>query len=166
MRTFCITTLLFVLMLLSSTGIQAQTTETKPNQVELFKQFIGSWKADMAKDTILIVDCKSYGTGLEYYIKTETKGKIIMEGKAIMGYDKKSDRGIQAEILNDTDITLWVYWFTSPKICEVLHFQYFSNPKMATSKFKFEFKSPDVVVQTFIENNKTIRTFTFYRRKQ
>jgi hypothetical protein len=47
--------------------IQAQTTQTKLNQVELLKQFIGSWKFDWGKDTTGLFEIKPFGTGLECY---------------------------------------------------------------------------------------------------
>ncbi len=34
----------------------AQQPENKLNQVELMEQFIGSWKCELGKDTILIGD--------------------------------------------------------------------------------------------------------------
>jgi len=39
-------------LLLCSNGIQAQTIQTTLNQVELMKQFVGSWQRDEGKDTI------------------------------------------------------------------------------------------------------------------
>jgi hypothetical protein len=57
------------------------------NQVELLKQNIGSWKCDISKDTTCFWDVKPYGTGLEYYYKYVTNGKIIIEGKQLLGYD-------------------------------------------------------------------------------
>ena len=43
------------------------------NQVELMKQFIGTWNS-VDKDTIFIWECKSFGSALEFTIKTETNG--------------------------------------------------------------------------------------------
>lgn len=39
MKTFCLTIVIVVVMLSCTNGIQAQTTLTKLNQVELMKQF-------------------------------------------------------------------------------------------------------------------------------
>ena len=44
---------------------------------------------------------KSYGEGLNVSVKTETKGKTVSEGKAILAYDKNSDKYIQTRIMND-----------------------------------------------------------------
>ena len=75
MKTFCLTTMIVVSLLLCSNGIQAQTTQSQLNQVELMKQFIGIWKAQMGKDTIFIMEGKTFGKGLEFYWKTDIKRK-------------------------------------------------------------------------------------------
>jgi hypothetical protein len=66
MKTICLTALIAVFLLFCLNGVQAQYTETKLNQVELFKQWIGTWKSDNAKDTTAFWDAKSYGTGLDF----------------------------------------------------------------------------------------------------
>ena len=60
--------LIFVIagfLVIGLSEIRAQTTQPKLNQVELLKQFLGSWKWDAGKDTTGYYDAKSYGTGLE-----------------------------------------------------------------------------------------------------
>jgi hypothetical protein len=69
------------------------------NQVELGKQFLGTWKAEIAKDTFNIWEQKLFGPGMEATIKIVTKGKIITEGKAIMGYNEKNDNLIEADLI-------------------------------------------------------------------
>lgn len=94
MKIFCFTTMIAVFLLLCSFGIYAQTNDTKLDQMELMKQFLGSWKCDVAKDTICYWDIKSFGTGIEGYFKYVTKGKIVTEGKELWGYDKTIDKCI------------------------------------------------------------------------
>jgi hypothetical protein len=159
------TTSIALLLLFSTNGIQAQTTPAKLEQTELFKKFVGTWKCELAKDTTLIVNVKSYGDGLDYYIKSETKGKLLMEGKALMGYDKKSEKGIQTEIMGGPNVTLWVYWFISKNFCKVVHYKYITDPDSATKFELFDFKSPDLIVQTFMDNNKPTNSLVFQRVK-
>jgi len=90
MKIFCLTISIAVFLLVLLNGLQAQTTQTKLNQIELMKQFIGSWKIDLGKDTTGFWECKPFGTGLEGYLKNVTKGKILMEVKQLVGYDKKN----------------------------------------------------------------------------
>lgn len=50
------------------------------NQVELMKQFLGSWKCEVSKDTTAFWETKSYGTGLENRYNYVKDGKIVDEG--------------------------------------------------------------------------------------
>jgi hypothetical protein len=47
MKTFCKTILITGFILISINGILAQTTDNRLNQVDLMKQFIGSWKCEL-----------------------------------------------------------------------------------------------------------------------
>src|ERR1035437_9475320 len=103
MKTSYSSAIIALFLLLSSNGIQAQTTQTKLDQVELMKQFVGSWKVEESKDTTFFWDAKSYGTGLEGYYKTVTKGKTVTEGKFLQGYDKSIDKSIYVELPSGKD---------------------------------------------------------------
>jgi hypothetical protein len=135
------------------------------NQVELMKQMIGSWKGDVAKDTTLFWDVKSYGTGLECYYKYVNRGKIVSEGKQLWGYDKRVDKNIGTQMTKGEDIVLWVVWFISKNKYEMLSYSDISNPEKASWKMEGEFKSPDMFVETYIVNNKPVKTDTFSRIK-
>jgi hypothetical protein len=165
MKTLRATTLIVAFLLLCSNGIQAQTTQTKLDQVELMKQFIGSWKVDISNDTSCFWDIKSFGTGFEGYFKFVTKGKIVSEGKELWGYDKSVDKCILSEMIEGMDIALYATWFTSKNICNMFPYVYISNQEKASSKWVVEFPSPDILVETTIINNKTLRTDTYKRIK-
>lgn len=159
MKKTCLTTAFVVFLLFCVKEIQAQSTETKLNQIELMKQFIGTWKAEMGKDTIFIMYGKTFGEGLDFYWKTDTKGKILSEGKSIMGYDMMNNRIIEPQIWdNSPNIILWSGLFTSPNIYEAILMKDLPNPERATVKWKYEFKSYDVLVCTYIVNKKEIVT--------
>jgi hypothetical protein len=51
MKKLCLTTVVFVFLMFISNVIQAQSTQTKLNQVELAKQFLGTWQGNTGKDT-------------------------------------------------------------------------------------------------------------------
>ena len=61
--------------------VKPSETPKELNQIELHKQFVGSWKCDYAEDTTLFYDVKSYGTGIEQFLKFVTKGKTYQEVK-------------------------------------------------------------------------------------
>jgi hypothetical protein len=152
----------------SSVRQNAKNSETSKelNQVELMKQMIGSWQGDIAKDTTYFAECKSYGTtGLEWSYKTVTKGKIIMEGKQFWGYDRKADKLIFSSMEKGGDIGMYASWFLSKNKYLYLPYSDISNPETASFKIEGEIKSPDIVLETTVVNNKPVITYTYTRVK-
>ncbi len=63
MKTFLSTTMIVLLCHGANVvQVQAQTTQTKLDQMELMKQYLGIWKGELAKDTVMILNFTSYGT--------------------------------------------------------------------------------------------------------
>ena len=167
MKTFCITTMIVALLLLCTNSSQAQTTQTKLNQVELLKQFLGTWKGETAKDTTMITEYLPFGSAMEGIDKVITKGKTINSIKELCGYDKKNDKIINVELNESSlEITSYAFWFTSKNILEGILLQDISNPDKAILKYKIEFKSSDMWVETLTQNNKVVSVLTFNREKK
>jgi hypothetical protein len=137
----------------------------KLNQVELVKQNIGSWKCDISKDTTCFWDVKPYGTGLECYYKYVTKGKIVIEGKQLFGYDMKVDKYIVSFLPKGMDMEIWAIWYVSKNKYIMLPYSDISNPEKASFKYEEEFKSPDLAVETMFVNGKSVETDTWTRVK-
>ena len=53
MKALSLTIMIAIFLLLCTNGILAQTTQTKLDQVELYKQFLGTWQRNVknAEDT-------------------------------------------------------------------------------------------------------------------
>jgi hypothetical protein len=167
MKTFRLTTMIFVFLLFCSSGIQAQTKQAKLNQIELVKQWVGSWTGELAKDTTLNWDIKSCGTGLECHYKYISKEKVVMEGEQLWGYDKNSDKYLVANMVNGIDIGIYACWFISSTKYKFIPYSELFNPdKASINKYNGEFKSPDVYEETYIVNNKPVRTYSFTRVKK
>jgi hypothetical protein len=165
MKKLCFTVSIAVFLLFLLNGVQAQTTTTKPNQVELMKKLIGNWKVDMAKDTVYYVNYKAFGSGLEGYDRTLAKDKMIGEEKELWGYDSKLDKFVGADLTKGKDIEIWVIWFTSNTKFESVHLSDISNPDKASSKAEGEFKSPDAFSASQFMNGKVVLTYNFKRVK-
>lgn len=168
MKKLCLTTMITVFLLLCINGIQGQTTQTKLNQVELMKQFLGTWKGDeLAKDTTIITDNTPFGTIIEGNYKIVVKDKILDSGKQLWGYDKENDKLITAQVsISSPNIYIMAFWWTSKNTFEGVPFQDISNPENATIKWKLEFKSPDLFIQDFIQNSKVVASYTYTREKK
>ncbi len=166
MKTFFSTTIVAALLSIFTVCLQAQTNQPKLDHLGLMKQWIGNWKAEIAKDTTYIIECKPFYNGYETYLKTETKGKKLFEQKMLLGYDKKSDKLIESAINNiRQDIVLYVVWYSSINKCEEILLADIANPNKAKNKWTFEFKSPDMFLCTIIVNNKATNIYTFHREK-
>jgi|APFre7841882590_1041340.scaffolds.fasta_scaffold75729_2 hypothetical protein len=174
MKKFCLTTAIAVFLLFRLNGIQAQTTQTKLNQVELMKHFIGTWTTEFAIDTVGILECKSlYNSGFDFYYKVETKGKILFEERTFTGYDEKADKLIKVFFSDSIpEFGILALWFTTPNTCEEFLFEDITNldkAKYNTDKAKykwiFEFKPPNLLVWSFMKNNKIVNSDTWTRVK-
>ena len=145
----------------------AKNTETSKelNQNELMKQWIGTWRCDVSKDTTLYYDVKSYGTGFDNYSKVVTKGKIVKEGKLFIGYDQKIDKFIISAMEKGGDIGIYVTWWISKAKWEEIPYSDISNPENASWKEEGEFKSPDMMIETNLVNNIPVRRKTWIRVK-
>lgn len=165
MKKFCLTIAIAVFLLFCLNEIQAQPTQTKLNQVELAKQFVGSWSGEIAKDTILNWNIKSVGTGEDCNYKYVTKGKTIIKGKQLWGYVKGIDKYIVAVITEKPDIEIYAFWFTAKNKYIMLQYGDISNPEKASIKYEGEFKTPETFVETFFMNNKPVKTYSFVRVK-
>jgi hypothetical protein len=147
MKTLLATTKTVAFLLLCSNGILAQTTQSKLDQIELAKQFVGSWTGEIAKDTILNWDIKSIGTGEECDYRYVTKGKAIIEGKQLWGYVKGIDKYIVAVITEKPDIEIYAFWFTTKNKYIMLRYSDVSDPEKADIKYEGEFKSPNMYTE-------------------
>ena len=167
MKKFYTLTVIAVFITLYSNGLFAQASQAGLNQVELMKQFIGTWKNETNKDTVYTAEFKPYGNGgLEFTLRSVTKEKVWLEMKQLWGYDKKSDKIIVAGLMkDDPNLMLQATWFTAKNICKQVPLEFASNPQQAGFIVEFEIKSPDLVLRNEIVNNKSLGVETYTRVK-
>ncbi len=166
MKTVCLTTMITAL-LFCTYGIQAQTADTKLDQMELMKQFIGSWKHDSPDGSSMIFENIPFGDAMVGNTRFISKDTIFDQNKYLWGYDKKNDKIIIAEIFNNTPVMeIDVVWFTSKNIVEGVLQQDISDPENASIKFKFEFKSQDAFILTVSQNSNAVAALTWNWQKK
>ncbi|TAL77512.1 MAG: hypothetical protein EPN88_02585 [Bacteroidetes bacterium] len=127
---------------------------------------MGSWKVDYANDTSAILDYKPYGTGMECNFRFVTKGKTVMEGKQLLGYDKNVDKFIISDMIKGTDIKIYGNWFISDNKYVFVPYSDISDSEKASFRADGEFKSPDLFIENYSVNNKPWKTFSFTRITQ
>ena len=160
MKTFSANLLIVLYLLINTNSMQAQTTHTKLNQVELMKQFIGTWQCEFGEGTIFTSENRPFGNGMICSSQIVTKGKIVDSVTQLFGYDNKTDKFIIAELKTSSPvIELCSTWFSSKNSGEIV----VTNPDNAPYSFKFEFKTPDMIIQTAIADDKVVNEITLTR---
>jgi len=167
MKTISLAALIAGFLMMGTNPIQSQTTDDKLNQVELIKQWVGSWKYEIGKDTSVIQNVKFFGKAMEDSIVTVSNGKILGYEKEIWGYDKTHDKYIIAYI-GETSPAIYLYaaWFTSKDSMTIVQHQYISNPEKANFKIEWVILSPDLITRTVFVNEKVTDVSTYNRIKK
>jgi hypothetical protein len=166
MKTFPLINLIAGFLIIFSTGLQAQTAETKFNQVELMKQFLGSWKYEGTDGSSMIFEISPFGSAMIGTTKTITKDTIFDSNKYLWGYDKKNDKIVIAEIFSHTpNMEIDILWFTTKNIVEGVLQKDISNPENASTKFRFEFKSADTFILKVLQNSNVAAELTWNRER-
>lgn len=124
------------------------------NQIELHKQFIGTWNIEIGKDTLCIWEVKPYGTGFDCYFKYVANGKMFMEGKQLWGYDMTTDKFLMSEMIKGMDNQFYSWDFLSKNKCRITKFDDMLYPDRAKLRWEVEFISPNSFEQHFIFNDK------------
>jgi hypothetical protein len=163
-RTLLLITLI-VTLLIGSKRIHAQNEQPKLNQVELMKQWLGTWKGNIGKDTVEIWEGKPYGNAViinvSHVINDKTSDYYIIN----CGYDKRDDKLKGFNLLPNANFSTWIGMFTSDKTFKADMVDSF-NPEKIWWKNDVEFKTPsEMVVRGFNAQGAKIGEYTFIKVK-
>jgi hypothetical protein len=92
-----------------SLGVTAQSSQQDLNQVELMKQFIGTWKTETGVDTTALWEVIPSDKGYLTNIYWQSKGVTYSTGKGIIGFTGKNK--LPNQIVNF--VFLWPNGFIS-----------------------------------------------------
>ena len=161
MKILCLTPMIALFLLFSTKGIQAQTTETKLDQVELMKQYVGIWQMTVSEDTIQIFEVQQYEKAfisISYLLINDMK---VFSSALNLGYSSKENRfrgftlwssgGYMTSISSFTSENKWVGdW--------VRNF----NPEAVTEKFEIVFDTPSsMMISEFTPDGIKTKEFRF-----
>ena len=163
MKKLSSTTLFFVFLLFISMGIQAQSTQTKLNQVELAKQFLGTWQGIIGKDTVGMWEGKLYGEAVMAYVYMVIKGVKSDSYISLFGYDDRDDKLKGYTISPNSEFGTWIGAFTTDKVLKMDGLDTF-KPEKIWYKAEFEYKTPtEVIIRNY--NAKGIKTGEYTYKK-
>jgi hypothetical protein len=126
---------MFVFLLMSSTGIHAQTGKPVLDQFKLMQQGIGTWEATVGKDTVEIRETQQYGKSFTvsvYYNINGKKSPVYISNYCI---DPKDGKFKGFTLFFEGDYRTWIGLWTSEK---KLAFDVFQNFKSETVLRKVE----------------------------
>ncbi len=152
MRTLYVNTGIAVFMLFFNIGILGQNTQVKLNQLELTKQWDGTWQHNTSKDTIEGWEIKPFGKAVIFTNFQIVKGKRTDLAMEIGGYDDRDDKikGIWVGI--DANLVTWAGMFTTEHLfkCDALDT---FKPDIIWWKNEMEIKSSnELIIRSFNPN--------------
>jgi hypothetical protein len=130
-----------VLLLLCSNGIIAQTAKPQATQLELMKQFLGTFQANVGKDTVEIWESQLYGNSVILSVSQVIKGKKTPSYVNNTGFNAEEGNLVGFILNHDGTYTTWVGKFTDNKNFSGALMNNF-KPEQSWSKFAFVFLSP------------------------
>lgn len=72
-----IITLTIVLFLFNTVNLEAQVKPPKLNQIDCYKQFVGTWQAEIGTDSIELRECREYGVAFVIEVSRVIKGQKL-----------------------------------------------------------------------------------------
>jgi hypothetical protein len=104
-----------VFFLVCSIGVQAQTTQTQLNQLELMKQFLGTWQGNAGKDTVEVWDCQQYGKAFIINVSNVIKGQKTPLYVNNVGFDARDGKIKGYALWPNGDYITWIALFNPEK---------------------------------------------------
>jgi len=141
MKKFIITAIaLIVIFNLNET--KAQTKQPKLNQMELYKQFVGNWQAEIGSDSIEVRECREYGMAFVIEVNRIIKGQKIPYYINNVSYDATDGKFKGFLLYPNGGYFTWIGMFTKNNLFLgkiVFNFM----PEVAWSEFHADFINQD-----------------------
>jgi len=151
-KAFFLTTMMFVFLLICSTGIQAQTAKSNLDQAKLMRQALGTWEANVGKDSVLVHETQQYGKSFIQNVYYNIKGKKTPYYTDNFCIDSKEGNIKGFVLFANGEYGTWIgLWTTEKKI----HVDVVQNFKPETVLFKVEnvYETPTKMTFTFFNTD-------------
>jgi len=146
-KAFFLTTIMFVFLLICSTGIHAQTAKSNLDQVKLMQQRLGTWEATGDKDTIWVREHQEYGKAYTvnvYYVVKGTKSPFYISNS---NFDSKEGKFKGFTLYANGVATTWIGLWTSEKKFSLDVVQNF-KPDAVLAKVEYVSDTPTSMIET------------------
>jgi hypothetical protein len=146
-KTFFLTTMMFVFLLICPPGIHAQTAKAKLDQVKLMPQRLGTWEATIDKDTVFVREHQEYGKGYTANVYYNIKGNKTPYHITNSCYDAKEGKFKGFTLYANGNFTSWIGLWTTEKKFSIDIVQNF-NPEKVLSKVDYVYETPTSLIET------------------
>lgn len=129
------------LFILCSFETQAQTKPPKLNQVELYKQFVGNWQAEIGLDSLEVRECREYGSAFVIEVSRVIKGQKLPFYINNISFDSNDSKFKGFLLYPNGGYFTWIGNFSNKNAFSgkiVFNFM----PDVAWSEFQADFISP------------------------
>ena len=151
MKKLSFVTLIFVIFLYVSNGIQGQTTQL--DQVKLMKQMVGTWQANHGKDTVEVWECRQYGPqAFVIDVSWIIKGKKVPLYINNIGFNPKEGKLKGFTLYTDGTYGTWIGAYTSETKSEGVLAQDFV-PQLSWGKYETLLKNSKEYNWLFYNSN-------------
>lgn len=144
---------------------QAQTTQKKLNQVELMKQFEGTWKCITGKDSVEKWIVKSFGKGFELHATGVCKDQPYFELRDLWGFNSQSETWMIFTLHADGSYETYFGKFIANNELVWTGFDV-ATPEKITGRYCAIFSSPDKWTFIVYSDGKKSKELIFDRIKQ
>lgn len=127
--------------ILFNLGTQAQTKQPKLNQVELYKQFVGTWQAEIGTDSLEVRECREYGSAFVIEVSRIIKGQKFPFYINNTSFDSNDGKFKGFLLYPNSGYFTWIGNFTNKNTFSgkiVFNFM----PEVVWSEFHADFISP------------------------
>ena len=146
-KTFFLTSLMFVFLLICTSGIHAQTAKSNLDQFKLMQQALGTWEATIGKDTVEIRETQQYGEAFTTNVYYNIKGNKSPEYINYIWIDLKEGNIKGFTLLPEGDYRTFIGLWTTEKKLSIEVVQNF-KPETVYRKIELLWDTPTKMTWT------------------
>ena len=146
-KTFFLSALVFVFLLMYSTGMQAQSAKSNLDQTKLMQQWLGTWEANTGKDTVEVWECRQYGKSFIGTVSRVIKGKKSPSYISNICIDSKAGNIKGFSLSASGDYSTWIGLWTTEKKFSLDGVQNF-KPETVSEKGELFYETPSKMTYT------------------
>ena len=139
----CLISIVFAICF--SFSAAAQSSDTELDQVELVKKFLGSWVAQVGKDSVLHMKAVPFGEGIHFHGEWKTAGKAYYSSHAVIGFTRDKGTIILSGVWENGITVQEIGRFATEDLLATERF-FPENPNHAVGLGEYDFSQPEQII--------------------